>query len=489
MRKPILWVVGLLAMALVACGGDYGPVTGPTLSIDTTSISQSALTTGSTQTSRVTLTVKNIVPDLIIFIERSNNGLEDVEFEAAADGVAYLDLVFKAGSTLAVGTYTDTVQVRICRENPCVRQIGGSPQTITTTYVVRPPGAQPEPGVTPLTTVSRNALAHNVIDAEFSKALNAVVMVSSWPNNALYVYDTANATEKKVLLNKVPKAVSVSPDGKTAAVGHDAMISHIDLTTVGQVAGATELAVSAVVGDLVLDGKGYVHAFPSVDQWVSVHTIQVANNTETLSPVWATFAGSLAKLHPAGGRLYAFNGMSPADIQTYDVSSGVISKEPVDSPYHGDYPICDNLWLKEDGSTIYTACGNMFRASSDSNLDMRYIGNLPLSPTTKDYDTYRVRSLSQSTSAGEIALVEQLNRACWESIGTPNSCYSHLALYDDIDMNRSQIFTIPPVAINGYSYPQRGLFIFHRNDNAKVLISRMVGVSDQGMEYYLSISN
>jgi len=481
----------LSVIAMAACGGGMPPVPGPVLSIDRTAISQTALTTDGTSSVRITLTVNNPVSGLKIFLNRSTSGLENVEFQPSTDVTAYLNLVFKAGSSLAAGTYNDTVEVKICRENPCVNQISGSPQTIATTFTVRPPGAEPEPGMTPLATVSRSALAHNVIDAEFSKALNAVVMVSSWPSNALYVYDAANGTEKKLLLNKLPKAVSVSPDGKTAAVGHDAMISHIDLTTVGQAAAAaTELTVSAVVGDLVLDGNGYVHAFPEVDQWVGVHTIKVASNTETVSPEWMTRAGTLAKLHPSGNRIYAAdNGLSPDDIETYDISSGVISKGPVDSPYHGDYDMCGNLWLKGDGSTIYTACGNTFRASVESNLDMRYTGSIPLSTTTMVYDQYRIRSLSQSSSAGEIALIEQLSYSCRVSAETQNGCYSHLSLYDDTYINRSHVFAIPPMAIDNVSYPQRGLFVFHRNDNAKVLITRVIGVSDQNNEYYFSISN
>ena len=483
-------VVGLLALALVACGGDYRPVTGPTLSIDTTSVAQSALTTDSVQTSRVTLTVKNTVPDLIIFIERSNNGLENVEFEPAADGVAYLNLVFKAGSTLAVGTYTDTVQVRICRENPCVNQIGGSPQTINTTYTVRTPSIEPEPGMTPFAAVSRNALAHNVVDAEFSKALNAVVMVSNWPSNALYVYDAADGSEKKLSLNKLPTAVSVSPDGKTAAVGHDALISYVDLTTVGPAAAAvTELNVEANVGDLVLDGNGYVHVFPRTLFQLEVggvRTIEVATNIEKLIP-GAAYGGMQAKLHPAGNRLYAADAyISPDDIWNYDISGGLNTKGPDDSPYHGDYRMCANLWMKADGNTIYTACGNTFRSSVDSTLDMRYTGSIPLSPISQKYGNYRIKSLSQSASAGEIALIEQPYDLY---LGWAELAYSHLALYEDRYMNRLQVFTIPPGVVNNCSHLQRGLFVFHRNDHAKVLITRLLGVSDPSKEYYLSISN
>lgn len=484
-------IVILSVIAMAACGGGMPPVPGPVLSIDRTAISQTALTTDGVSSVRITLTVNDPVPNLTIFLNRSTSGLDNVEFQASTDVTAYLNLVFKAGSSLAAGTYTDTVEVKICRENPCVQQIIGSPQTITTTYTVQPPGVGPEAGMTPLPTVSRNALAHNVIDAEYSKALNAVVMVSSWPSNALYVYDAANGTEKKLLLNKLPKAVSVSPDGKTAAVGHDALISHIDLTTVGQAAAAaTELTVSADVGDLVLDGNGYVHAFPEVDQWVQVHTIKVASNTETLSPAWATYAGLRAKLHPDGNRLYAAHTQTSSyDIETYDVSGGVISTISKDWSYLGEYDLCRNLWMKEDGSTIYTACGYTFRASVTPSLDRRYTGRIPISPANIKGESYRITSLSQSGSAGEIALIEDLANPCTVSQAPPYTCYSHLALHEDIYMNRLQVFTIPPAVINNYGYLQRGLFVFHRNDNAKVLITRLMGVSDQSKEYYLSISN
>ena len=107
----------------------------------------------------------------------------------------------------------------------------GSPFSVSSTFTV---GTVPEPGVTPLDVASRVALPHDVIDAEFSKTLNRIVMVGNYPANALYLYDPASGTEQQQALSAIPIAVSISPDGLTAAVGHDATITVVDLTMVGQ---------------------------------------------------------------------------------------------------------------------------------------------------------------------------------------------------------------------------------------------------------------
>ena len=195
--------------------------------------------------------------------------------------------------------------------------------------------------------------------------------------------------------------MSISPDGLWAAVGHDALVTYQSLADL--TAAPTLLNVSAEVGDLVLDGSGKVHVFPATDQWVNVHSIDIASNTERLQ--YSLYAGTKARLHPNGTSIYgANNGLSPDDIQHFGLNSGV-GEWPPDSPYHGDYPMCGNLWFSEDGASIYIACGRTFRASADAAQDMRYTGALQLSSSTS-YG-YRVLSLSQSAARREVVLVEQ----------------------------------------------------------------------------------
>ena len=71
--------------------------------------------------------------------------------------------------------------------------------------VVSDPGATlPERVVTVTAYPAMAPLAHRVLDAEYSKALDAIVMIDEGPH-ALYVYDPVAKTEKKVLLPWRPR--------------------------------------------------------------------------------------------------------------------------------------------------------------------------------------------------------------------------------------------------------------------------------------------
>src|SRR5205823_14490036 len=84
----------------------------------------------------------------------------------------------------------------------------------------------------------------------------------------------------------------------------------------------------------------------------------------------------LGRLHPGGASIYtATNGLSPANIEKLNISGGTASYA-YGSPYWGDYSICGNLWISENGARIYTACGNVFRSTADQATDMRYMGRV-----------------------------------------------------------------------------------------------------------------
>lgn len=440
------------------------------------------------------LTLAVIVNDLTntlygAAVPLSSNGLLTAELTAGSDNIVTLTVYFRSPSTLAPGTYNDTVEVLACFDRQCLQPVKGSPATVRVSYTVldssTPPGGggggsvTPEPNVPPLALSAQVALPHDVIDAEFSRALNAVVMVTSYPEPLLVVRDAATGAVRQARLPKLPKAVSISPDGLSAAVGHDALVSHFELADL--TVPPKTLNVSADVGDLVLDGQARVHVFPATDQWVNVHSIDVATNTEQLR--YGPRAGTRVRLHPNGVSIYgANNGLSPDDLEHYDIGAGVGTRLR-DSPYHGDYPICGNLWINEEGSTIYSACGRAFRASMNADQDMRYAGALSLSGSS----TYgfRVRSLSQSAARREVVLLEEPWYEC--TIGGGSGCVSHLNVYESAFLGRSAVYSLQPVLGSGVSYRQRGLFVFHRNDGARVLISRLDGMPNPAAEYLFGI--
>jgi hypothetical protein len=424
-------------------------------------------------------------PEAGIYLQfnHSTNAINYASYLGLIGNIAEIEVSYYPGSQLSTGAIDDTISVTACYESSCARELAGSPFTISSRVEV---SAGTEPGLEPLEVLSRATLSHNVVDAEFSKALDAVIMVGSYPSNALYVYDVATGTEQQQSLVKAPTAVSVAPDGLSAAVGHDALISIVDLAQVGQ-AGApapTTLNVSADVLDVILDGHRKVHALPRVDQWQEIHTVDIATNAESLAN-GSLYAGALGRLHPSGDYLYtADNGLSPSDIEKWDLTTSPV-QVLYDSPYHGDYEMCGNLWFHENGATIYTACGNTFRSSTVQADDMVYSGRLEL----WDSDSYGwlIRSLSQSSTANEIVLLESQYYYCYiGSVSGP--CYTHFAVYESSFLNREAVYTLGPIEVNDFDYAQVGLFVFHNAAaDRKVLISKLQGMPNPDAEYYLSV--
>jgi len=436
-----------------------------------------------TETTRISLSQSTATP---VWVDSTRGGSPSIQFvshQQTSATTTDFSIQFQAGTALNSGIYNENIGLRVCYDQSCVRQVAGSPFSVTTRVTV---DTGTEPGFDPLVVENQVALPHDVIDAEFSKALNAVVMVGSFPVSALYVYDVATGAESQQILNQVPNAVSVGPNGLTAAVGHDAHIAIVDLTTVGQ-AGAPApiiLDVSADVLDVVLAGNGYVHAFPRVDQWQSVHSVEIATNTERLS-LGTIYAGALGRLHPSGDFLYtASNGLSPSDIEKWDVTANTATVL-YDSPYHGDHEMCGNLWFNESGTTIYTVCGNTFRSSPSQAQDMIYSGALAL--TTGSFYWFTIRSLSQSDARGEVVLIEHLRASCDPNPWSSEPCYSHLATYESDFLNRLSVYSIAPVTVAGGTYAHQGLFVFHDTAGKKYLIGKLEGMPNPETEYFLSV--
>lgn len=396
-----------------------------------------------------------------------------------------IEYMFQSPNTLGEGVHAENAVVNVCYDASCAKHFAGSPITLPLTYTVSD-DAIAEPNLEPVPYLSRTSLPHNVIDAEYSNQLEALVMVASYPSNALYLYDMAGNQPQQVALSRAPTSVSISPDGTKAAIGHDAKISYIDLSSIGQVGAPAPIVldVGTDVFDIVLDGRGFAHAFPRRDQWVSVHSVSIATNIESLASV-SMYAGTRARLHPSGDFIYmANNGLSPSDIAKLDVRTVPVLSLG-DSPYHGQYGMCGNIWYSENGATIYTPCGNTFRATTTLGQDMTYTGRLVLSEATYGY---LIRALSHSQEANEVALIEADNYQCNDLINEARGCYTHVALYDAASLGRKTLHSIPPIQVGTKAYAQHGQLIFHSTDGSRrYMISRLAKATNPAAEYYLTI--
>lgn len=299
-------------------------------------------------------------------------------------------------------------------------------------------------------------LNFTVLDAGYSAKLDRIIMLSENPHQ-LHIYDPSTQQDDTISLSRFPNNVSVGPSGEFVAVGHDAHISYIDLRNRQVIA---TLDVTADVHSVVLADNGWVYASPKRDQWEHLRAVEIATNTEVQSTGNSIRAGSVYKLHPSGQSLYgADRGLSPSDIEKIDISGGA----PVyayDSPYHGDYSMCGDLWMSEDGQRIFTACGNVFRASSNREKDMTYNGKLSRLP--------RIQHVVHSSAAQRILALPKTDR--WPSEG--GVAENSLVIFEYETLNTEAVVTLPDFIVNNTPYISRGRFVF---------------INSIGSEYYVIV--
>ena len=293
-------------------------------------------------------------------------------------------------------------------------------------------------------------LSFFVTDAEYSKQLDRIIMVSSGPNR-LHIYDPVTEEDTAVDLPLPPSAVSVSPDGQHAAVGHDAWISYVNLASASL---EKTMPVSMDVLDIVLAGNGYVYASPRAGR-SDISSVNIATEVETRSNGRAP--DSLFKLHPGGEAVYGVNtNFSPSDIQKYSIESGT-AELLYDSPYHGDYPTCGDIWMSRDGLRIFTKCGNVFRSSDDRDQDMLYNGAL------REVGGRFIRHLTHADAIDRVIVIPQGQRGEDQMLDTQIQVYDYQFLTFEIAIG------LPQFVVKDRSYPGHGRFVFVSADGGENL--------------------
>ena len=128
------WAAGLVVVFLAACGGGGGKSDpGVSVSASPSSVTLAGTTTGSAPTATVELTATSVPSaGLYVLVEGSSRGYVSASF----DGSRSVNINGVSPATLAVGTYSDTVTVKVCYDNHCDRQVGNSPVVISVAYTV-----------------------------------------------------------------------------------------------------------------------------------------------------------------------------------------------------------------------------------------------------------------------------------------------------------------------------------------------------------------
>lgn len=290
-------------------------------------------------------------------------------------------------------------------------------------------------------------LPYRPIDAEYSSALDRIVMVSSNPNR-LHVYDAGNGANFSVDLPKPPTSVSVGPSGLFAAVGHDALISYVNLMTMTV---ERTYPVTLFIPDVIL-AANYVHSLFGL-------SVNLQSGAVVSGPVSVGYKG---RLHPSGNLIYSTYGGSPEDIITFDVSGGPLTFLG-DSPYHGEYSICPPFTISSDGRRLYTGCGTVFHAFSNPATPVAYLASF--------IGTRRFAALAESGAARKAAAIQG------DDGFPPLQFDNEVRVYETEYLTQTGRFLIPDFVTGNGTFRAHGKWIFFNNAGTSLYIVAQADVS------------
>ncbi len=316
----------------------------------------------------------------------------------------------------------------------------------------------------------KQLLPNEVVDAEYARATDLLVYVSS--DSKLNIYHPDTKTLSSVELSYVPLCVSVSPDGTKAVVGHNSYVTYVDL-----MAGAvlTENEVAGNGSDIVLTDSGWAYIFPTYSQSPYIRCIDVTINNSliTLSTSGLVSSDIKAKLHPSGKYIYGVdNGSSSSDMEKFDIQEGT-ARFLYETPTY-TFELGGDLWFEENGVRAFTRAGTVLKTSEVHSQDMISDGQITLEGSSNA----RIKWLEHLALRNEFYLVLQGDYDWYQWDYEPNPPYVYVYRSDDLGY-KTKIKTedyIMFIEGSWASFAASPHFVFaHSNGNELYVITKADG--------------
>ncbi len=212
------------------------------------------------------------------------------------------------------------------------------------------------------------------IDAVMSIEDSTLIAISDAPPRLRFLH-VPTAVETTIPLPSTPTAITLDDNDNQVAVAISGEVRIFDLVTKSQ---SASFAVPSPVADLVF-ARSRVHAFP-----VSTGPIQTYDvAAQIVEPTTYSVSGSSAAHMTPGSSTDMFSidtSVTPADLYHYNVSdtpATLIS----DSPYAGEYPLGNDLWII--GRRIVVSTGHVFVSDPFEPPDMFHESRLTTDPSTR----------------------------------------------------------------------------------------------------------
>lgn len=215
-------------------------------------------------------------------------------------------------------------------------------------------------------------LDRNIVDAEFCKHSNKIIIVSTSPNR-LSIIDPELKQIKSVNLNTTPKCLSVKSDGSLAAVGHNGFVTYVDLNsqTIDR-----EYSISCDAFDIAIADNNWTYITPNRDQWEYLRCVDYSNGRESLHTAVlnnSIYEKSKIKYLPNSNYIYLCNtSLSSTSLEKMDISDGTAKYlyQNFDASTSGDF------WFSNNGKRIFTMGHKVYKTSELENEDLQYNGRI-----------------------------------------------------------------------------------------------------------------
>jgi hypothetical protein len=293
-------------------------------------------------------------------------------------------------------------------------------------------------------------LAYRVSDARYSRSLERLVIVSAQPN-VLHVLDPVTLAESTVTLPDVPGDLSVSPSGQFAAVGHDASVSWVNLST----RTLTSVPTTYRVGSLALADTGRAYLI-SLATFSYVHTLNLSTGADSVT---GAASGETMELHPSGTRMYS---ASASDLARYNVNNQN-NAAYAKSVFWETFPGCgDALWFTEGGDRIIGRCGSVTPSTATLASDLMDGGAL-------DPELY-FTGLDHSAAAQEFVATRSVNPVQPSLFPNPEAERRKLTRYASATRLELNTTVLPLFVRDGGVSTAEGRFVFFNSAGTRVFV-------------------
>ena len=204
------------------------------------------------------------------------------------------------------------------------------------------------------------AVDGNITDAVFNKNTNTLYYVTSAPNKFIAYDITTKTVLHEIALSKAPTCFAISEDWTKAAVGHNGILSAIDLSS-NTVTKTYTLNYS--VNDIAWAENDWFCYTQNGGSFSSLHWINTADGSIYDDPDKYSLDGSsMIKKVPNQPYLIATRGgTSPSGFFCFDIESK--------SQKSYAHMSLSRFWMSEDGTYIFAGDLNIYRTTSSTESD------------------------------------------------------------------------------------------------------------------------